>query len=742
MKIKNITIENYRFFKDMQEFDFTSKNEQSKNILLYGENGSGKTSLYHALIDFFFYYKSSNNSKTKIKENRNIFCESTDKPKIGITFEDNTSISFTENGFDKEDLKEKIEEISKSKLFLTYQDIYNLNNIFNKDISYEEFKKILSILFYETLNKEFEEFEKSLVILEQSIFDNKNKLAETFEDIKSLIFSFNEKYYKAELNDIEKSEISQIYDKVFYLSESYILKFEEARISLEKFLNICSNNKILDISTFETIEKFDDILEKLSTYTLENDRYEKEEHSLGITIVEKKSLEDIHSIDRFLSQLEENTELASSFIECEEKAELINKLIYNEFNSKLDKINKVLSFLDVNIELKRVKRIPYIKFDLNFIFNKTIRNIDFEILLSNVELKSHWKNLNEAKLSALNLAIYFTSVLGKKTYIPILVLDDLLISLDMSNRDKILSLLLDRTLDENKNPMFFDDDYQMFIFTHDRAFFELAKYRFDKKAKEKWKYFEMYEDTSETYFKPLLIPFEDNFQKAKSYFKICNYPTAGNYLRKTSEEIMQNLLLDIFNPSDKDGLDSMIINYKKILTKFQLKIPNNIFKLEELTKRVFNPSSHNDLINPLFKIEIEDAIEVVEELKELEKIKVIDISITQGSLLKFEYEDKYNVTYRFLDNIKLFEYEDEILEGQSINLGKCSYEILENGTWTVNGKVDKKCSSVNDMFKKNRYCINDKFSEQIDEQIFIDNLKIDDTLLCNNMKKLIKKQIS
>lgn len=30
---------------------------------------------------------------------------------------------------------------------------------------------------------------------------------------------------------------------------------------LEKFLNICSNNKILDISTYEIIEKFDDIKE-------------------------------------------------------------------------------------------------------------------------------------------------------------------------------------------------------------------------------------------------------------------------------------------------------------------------------------------------------------------------------------------------------------------------------------------------------------------------------------------------
>ena len=109
---------------------------------MYGENGSGKTSLYNALKDFFFYYKNQIESKTKIKENKNIFCEPTDKPKIEITFENDTNIKFSETGFENEDLKIEIEQVSKSKLFLTYQDIYNLNNIFRENVSYEDFKEI------------------------------------------------------------------------------------------------------------------------------------------------------------------------------------------------------------------------------------------------------------------------------------------------------------------------------------------------------------------------------------------------------------------------------------------------------------------------------------------------------------------------------------------------------------------------------------------------------------------------
>lgn len=39
-KIKNIEIENFKFFKDV-----FSINVDNKNILLYGENGAGKSSI-------------------------------------------------------------------------------------------------------------------------------------------------------------------------------------------------------------------------------------------------------------------------------------------------------------------------------------------------------------------------------------------------------------------------------------------------------------------------------------------------------------------------------------------------------------------------------------------------------------------------------------------------------------------------------------------------------------------------
>ncbi len=49
MKISKITIKDFRAFAHETEFDL----QGGKNLLLYGENGSGKSSLFHALREFF-----------------------------------------------------------------------------------------------------------------------------------------------------------------------------------------------------------------------------------------------------------------------------------------------------------------------------------------------------------------------------------------------------------------------------------------------------------------------------------------------------------------------------------------------------------------------------------------------------------------------------------------------------------------------------------------------------------------
>ena len=664
IKIKNIKIENYRFFKEEQEFDFTSKDNIPQNILLYGENGSGKTSLYNALKDFFFYYKNQSESKTKIKENKNIFAEATDKPKIEITFENDTNIKFSETGFENEDLKEKIEEVSKSKLFLTYQDIYNLNNMFKKDISYKDFKDIFTILYFDDLNHLFSEFEDNLKDFKNKIED-KDTLEENYNVIKRLIEEFDETF-SYELDPIEKEDpidkdvVPNVYDTVYYLDVNLLEELEGNKNNLVEFLDICE--EIINIDSFDLIEKYDDIIESVSKYTKENYRYNKEE----IITIDEVINEGNSYLDDFNTNILMHSSISESYIKCKELSSQINNKIYNNLQSSIIKINYILNFLEINIKIEKIIEKSFLKFNLKYITQKEdIKNIDFKILLSDIELKNHWSNLNEAKLSALNLAIYFSSVLGKKPYIPILVLDDLLISLDMSNRDKILSLLLDRS-DDNK---FFDDDYQMFIFTHDRAFFEKAKQNFEYKSKKKWKYFEMFVDLEENekYQIPYIKKNEQNMSKAEYHFKNKDYPACANYLRKEVENKFDRFL-KLDNLDEKIKLaklkenEHIIVDTAKDLKKLidvlkqfeQLKdIPQNIqiekcslfskqiidtikkvvryieeeFHFDEfediklVLKNILHPQSHSDITKPLYKKELEEAIKLMEEFNNILRVQ-------------------------------------------------------------------------------------------------------------------------
>ena len=536
--------------------------------------------------------------------------------------------------------------------------------MFKKDISYKDFKDIFTILYFDDLNHLFSEFEDNLKDFKNKIED-KDTLEENYNVIKRLIEEFDETF-SYELDPIEKEDpidkdvVPNVYDTVYYLDVNLLEELEGNKNNLVKFLDICE--EIINIDSFDLIEKYDDIIESVSKYTKENDRYNKEE----IITIDEVINEGNSYLDDFNTNILMHSSISESYIKCKELSSQINNKIYNNLQSSIIKINYILNFLEINIKIEKIIEKSFLKFDLKYITQKEdIKNIDFKILLSDIELKNHWSNLNEAKLSALNLAIYFSSVLGKKPYIPILVLDDLLISLDMSNRDKILSLLLDRNISNG----FFDDEYQMFIFTHDRAFFEKAKQNFEYKSKKKWKYFEMFVDLEEN--EKYQIPYikkneQNNMSKAEYHFKNKDYPACANYLRKEVENKFDKFL-KLDNLDEKIKLaklkenEHIIVDTAKDLKKLidvlkqfeQLKdIPQNIqiekcslfskqiidtikkvvryieeeFHFDEfediklVLKNILHPQSHSDITKPLYKKELEEAIKLMEEFNNILRV--------------------------------------------------------------------------------------------------------------------------
>lgn len=96
MKIKRIQINNYRAFlvnNDKESARYTIDLPNGENLLIYGENGSGKSSLFRALKDFF---NSALNSELAFQ--KNLFYSPDDneeQPYINITLEDESECSFS-----------------------------------------------------------------------------------------------------------------------------------------------------------------------------------------------------------------------------------------------------------------------------------------------------------------------------------------------------------------------------------------------------------------------------------------------------------------------------------------------------------------------------------------------------------------------------------------------------------------------------------------------------------------------
>ncbi|WP_281323446.1 AAA family ATPase [Flavobacterium aestivum] len=218
--------------------------------------------------------------------------------------------------------------------------------------------------------------------------------------------------------------------------------------------------------------------------------------------------------------------------------------------------------------------------------------------------------LNEAKLTAIALSIRFAIIDAK--YLPdaskILVFDDLLVSLDMGNRDIVLEIIL------NEFP-----EYQIILMTHDRMFYELAKHKAKSIAGENWLYYEMYESIKDNILIPHIKRSDSYLEKAKANFHLKEFEITGNLLRKQAEKFTKELLpkryhfSEEYAPRNLDGLIMQCIVFAK-----DSDINDTIFQdLDRHRKFVLNPASHDNMGIAQFTHEIENCIKTFDALDEL-----------------------------------------------------------------------------------------------------------------------------
>ena len=174
--------------------------------------------------------------------------------------------------------------------------------------------------------------------------------------------------------------------------------------------------------------------------------------------------------------------------ELEAEIETFNSGLNRRLDELKTKTSEILRKFGYNVALG---------FDFeNITYNRESKALDGQQIFLKVEffdrdIPTHHLFLNEAKLSAIAIAIYFSSILLQPTSeLKILALDDVLIGLDMSNRLPVLDILEE-----------YFTDYQIFLTTYDRAWYEIVKQRTSHGGK--WKAVEFYFRQTDEYEIPV-----------------------------------------------------------------------------------------------------------------------------------------------------------------------------------------------------------------------------------------------
>ncbi|MDE0555090.1 MAG: AAA family ATPase [Candidatus Poribacteria bacterium] len=489
MKITKIEIKNFKAFRGPDIIKLNENRQKGQNLLLYGENGSGKTSLYKALELFL---ESSENDSLKFIDHKNFpAIDDGDGGYVKLHFTPDPKLQKTNYEWsDSEDALndtkvQPIREASKAKGFLDYKALLDTHYLQYKDDTVDVFDLMIGTLLKNVIN---------------DISVPSRSFAEEWQDLSELLFPEQA---------AEEVEIPQ-------------QQFADFNIGIENILTRlkADANKILPKFGYEN------------------------------TVVE---------LD----------------------------LEYHEpnFNNDTNKYEP-----------------PQILLKVSF--------------LGSIRPKHH-QFLNEAKLSAIALSIFFAGFqLQPPSDLKILVIDDALIGLDISHRLPLLDILDERYFAK----------YQIILMTYDRTFYEMVKKR--KSEDAKWKAAELYCRKVDGHDIPVYVEDKTYLEKARVYLDANDYKACAVYVRTAYEATIKGYCeknnIAVKYREDRNELDSndfwTLIRDKKIPNpkggrgKRLLKLAL-VKKIESARKFTLNPLSHANIVN-IPRKELEDAIEAVEWLED------------------------------------------------------------------------------------------------------------------------------
>lgn len=516
-KIKKITLTNFKFFYGKEEIELNRH-----NLLLFGENGSGKSSIYWSLYTFLqSVFKSNDNIKkyfdrTKSENLVNRFSDPGQESSIIVEFEKENHSTFTHQiSLDTINTKDGnyIKEAVKASDFISYKLLAKLYDFTNS--AYIDLFPILEqeVLMFINFTRGF-----------------------TKRDGGNSGVNANDwwKYINSGLNPQPK-----MHEKDYKDFQTIVSSFN---VEMNRFLN-----KIIQSANEYLNSKF----------------------KLPITLF-------IQYKDCSFNDFWPNTKSRSW------RAKPPKVFITTEYNHE---------------------KLPYAK-----------RAVQ----------KPH-TFLNEAKLSAIALSIRLAILEEKyqKEAAKILVIDDMLISLDMSNRNTVLDIILQDF-----------PEYQILFMTHDKMFFEMARNKIKHLKQSNWEYIEMYSHKTNEIPLPLIYKSESYLGKAIRYLAENEYEISGNFLRKEAESFLKEILPNKYKLNDEGKVKALgnLLSESEVFAESNNLNKGLFEKLNSHREFILNSASHDSYDIPKYYSEL---LSCIETLKELRKIEVRPDILAKGTYLEF-----------------------------------------------------------------------------------------------------------
>lgn len=289
---------------------------------------------------------------------------------------------------------------------------------------------------------------------------------------------------------------------------------------------------------------------------------------------------------------------------------------------------------------------------------------------------------NEAKFTAIALAIRFACIQAPSGFI---VLDDMLISLDMSNRAKVVKFLIS-----------ISGKYKIYLFTHDKMFFEYVKHK-TQNYKDQWLYKEIYMDDNKC---PYLRHSDDYLEQVAHFIKQHEYEIAGNCLRKAAELLCKNFLPKKWQFStdyNQLNLNGLLQNCKRFAVESGIEDISTFKELDDFRKFILNPSSHDNYDVAKYRYEVEDCLHTLQSFQAI----AVNPFLEYGTRLFFELKtpppsiDNYKFELILCDTFKTIRQPDK---EPVISKGLINYRVIHNG---IPGKMQSDNTTLKHFYDKN-----------------------------------------